>query len=322
MMMDRQKKDGSSSAKIITNIVLYSRREGSCPLQYALIREVLGYIHDHLRFIITRHGLADDNEIEPVKLSIYAILNARYMDDFKAVLLGQSFRERTWPIVKSSRAYDDIEPWLKANRCPYIYDAETVKTASEYGIYRYASGDMYEGEWRNGKLMGQGKYTYADGDIHEGGYKDDKRRGQGKYICVNGDAYEGCFKNSKHHGQGKYSYANGTVYEGCWKYHKKHGVGKMTYADGTVFEGLWIYDSRSNQGKLTWPDGSVYEGVLNDRQRHGSGKQTWHDGATYIGDWQDDKMHGHGKLTCPDGRVYEGEFINNEFVDRISFIYE
>ena len=135
-MTTTNKKKTSSSSSIIDDEIVH-RREGSCPLQYGMIREVLGYIHDHLRFILTRHGLADDNEIEPVKLSIYAILNARYMDDFKAVLLGQSFRERTWPIVKSSRAYDDIVPWLKANRCPYMYDDETVETANEYGIYRY-----------------------------------------------------------------------------------------------------------------------------------------------------------------------------------------
>ena len=60
------------------------------------------------------------------------------MDDFKDVLLGQSFRERTWPIVKSNRAYDDVVTWLQANRCPYMYDDNTVKTANEYGIYRFA----------------------------------------------------------------------------------------------------------------------------------------------------------------------------------------
>ena len=152
--MVRQKKDSSNSNSSSNDVavggtvgVVYTRREGGCPLQYGLIREVLGYIHDHLRFILTRHGLGESNEIKPVKLSIYAILNARYMDDFKDVLLGQSFRERTWPIVKSSTAYDDIVSWLKANRCPYIYDAETVKIASEYGIYRHVNGGVFEGEW-------------------------------------------------------------------------------------------------------------------------------------------------------------------------------
>ena len=207
--MVRQKKDSSngssktsSSSNDVTVAVgiVYTRREGGCPLQYGLIREVLGYIHDHLRFILTRHGLGESNEIVPAKLSIYAILNARYMDDFKDVLLGQSFRERTWPIVKSSRAYDDMVPWLRANRCPYMYDAETKKTANEYGIYRFANGSVYEGEWRDGKRTGQGKSTWPDGDVYEGGFKDDKRHGQGKYTYANGNVYEGGYKDDNVHG--------------------------------------------------------------------------------------------------------------------------
>ena len=75
-------------------------------LSYESILEVFSYIHHHYQYIITKNGI--DGLVVPVKLSIYAILNARLMDDFKDVLLGQSFRKRTWPIVKSSRAYDDV----------------------------------------------------------------------------------------------------------------------------------------------------------------------------------------------------------------------
>jgi len=165
--------NNNNNTSSIIDVGIVYRREGSCPLHIALIREVLEYIHDHLRFILTRHGLGESNEIKPAKLSIYAILNARYMDDFKDVLLGQSFRERTWPIVKSSRAYDDMVPWLQANRCPYMYDDETLKTANEYGIYRNANGNVYEGEWRDGKYYGQGKFTWPDGDRDDDGSDDD-----------------------------------------------------------------------------------------------------------------------------------------------------
>jgi len=128
------------------------RREGYCPLQYALIREVLEYIHDDYRFTITRYGLGNSNEAIPTKLSILAILNARSMEDFKDVLLGQLLREKVWPIVKSCAKYNDIVPWLRLNRCPYVYDAETKMTANEYGIYHYIVGEndgwSYEGNWK------------------------------------------------------------------------------------------------------------------------------------------------------------------------------
>ena len=173
-MRTRKTQSNNSSSSNIDVGIVYSRRDGSCPLQYGLIREVLGYIHDDLRFTLTRHGLGDSTELQPAKLSIYAILNAGLMDYFKDVLLGQAFRERTWPIVKSSRAYDDIVPWLRANRCPYIYDDESKKTANEYGIYRYPDGSAYEGGFKDGKKHGQGKYTFANGDVYEGNWKDDK----------------------------------------------------------------------------------------------------------------------------------------------------
>ena len=38
------------------------------------------------------------------------------------------------------------------------------------GTMVYASGDMYEGQWRAGKKHGQGKYTFATGNVYEGGW--------------------------------------------------------------------------------------------------------------------------------------------------------
>jgi uncharacterized protein (DUF2147 family) len=77
------------------------------------------------------------------------------MEYFRDVLLGQSFRERMWSIVKGNTAYKDIETWLRTNRCPRVYDAETVKTANECGIHRHANGNVYEGgkvlDPKNGK---------------------------------------------------------------------------------------------------------------------------------------------------------------------------
>ena len=66
------------------------------PLQYVLIIKVLEYIHDDLRFTLTRYGL--DDRPQPVtmreRLSIHAILNARQMNYYRDVLFGHSFRER------------------------------------------------------------------------------------------------------------------------------------------------------------------------------------------------------------------------------------
>ena len=76
----------------------------------------------------------------------------------------------------------------------------------------------YEGERNeNGKMHGRGKYTYASGDVYEGEFKDDKRNGRGKYTYASGDVYEGEYKDGNYNGRGKYTYASGDVrHDGEW----------------------------------------------------------------------------------------------------------
>ena len=39
------------------------------------------------------------------------------------------------------------------------------------GVMKYASGDIYEGEFYHGFMFGYGKYTYADGGYYEGEFR-------------------------------------------------------------------------------------------------------------------------------------------------------
>jgi hypothetical protein len=42
-------------------------------------------------------------------------------------------------------------------------------------VYRYADGRVYDGEWKDGKMHGQGVMRLADGTIaHDGQWKDDQ----------------------------------------------------------------------------------------------------------------------------------------------------
>ena len=82
------------------------------------------------------------------------------------------------------------------------------------GTMVYASGDMYEGQWRAGKKHGQGKYTTATGDVYEGEYVENVREGHGKLSFATGDVYEGGFVDGKKHGVGTYTTAYGRVSAG------------------------------------------------------------------------------------------------------------
>lgn len=42
-------------------------------------------------------------------------------------------------------------------------------------------GDIYDGEYREGQAMGNGKFTYANGDIYEGQFENDRANGYGVF---------------------------------------------------------------------------------------------------------------------------------------------
>ena len=83
------------------------------------------------------------------------------------------------------------------------------------------SGTRYK-ELRTGytdKRGMQGKFRveHIGGDIYLGQYKDGKMHGKGIHTWKSGSKYDGEWQNDNKHGQGKYTYANGKVKEGIWK---------------------------------------------------------------------------------------------------------
>lgn len=61
---------------------------------------------------------------------------------------------------------------------------------------------------------GRGTATYPNGEIYEGDFVDGRRTGKGKYTYSNGDKYEGEFKDNWKEGIGRLTYANKSEYYG------------------------------------------------------------------------------------------------------------
>ena len=101
------------------------------------------------------------------------------------------------------------------------------------GMWIDGLGRKLEGEFKDGKLHGQGMYKNGKlGIILEGEFKDGKLL-KGK-VTSNGGILEGGFKDGKLHGQVKITGANGTIVEGGFKDGKLHGQGKRTSANGVT----------------------------------------------------------------------------------------
>lgn len=66
------------------------------------------------------------------------------------------------------------------------------------------NGDHYEGglEGKPRHKQGYGVYTWASGDKYTGDWEKDVMSGHGVYIFNNGSRYEGEFLNGQFHGEG------------------------------------------------------------------------------------------------------------------------
>jgi len=95
---------------------------------------------------------------------------------------------------------------------------------SGYGTFNYLSGDIYEGEFRNGQ------------------------RTLGTFRQINGKTYVGEWRDGIPDGQGTTTFSNGDVYVGEHLGFSPWGTGTKTYADGRVESGQWKF------GRLVEPE--------------------------------------------------------------------
>jgi len=200
----------------------------------------------------------------------------------------------------------------------YIW-AEGARYEGEYkedkkngrGVQTWPSGARYEGEYVDSMQTGYGLMTWADGRRYEGYWVNSKCTGFGILTHKDGRRYEGEYVNDKMQGHGVYTWANGAKYDGEYKDNKKNGRGVHTWPDGSMYEGQYLDGMQTGQGYMAWGDGRVYRGAWLQSKCTGYGVLTHADGRRYEGYYVKDKMHGHGVYTWPDGRKYNGEYKNN-----------
>ena len=76
------------------------------------------------------------------------------------------------------------------------------------------SGDIYVGEWKNGKYHGQGTIEYSDETKYIGQWNEGLPNGQGTLVDFSGAKYIGSLKDGKYNGEGTYTKPNGVKYVG------------------------------------------------------------------------------------------------------------
>lgn len=123
----------------------------------------------------------------------------------------------------------------------YLKDGSCDDSHSGNGYKIYDNGDYFEGCWEDGEIS-WGIYIWADGERYFGNFDNGFKCGYGLTIFPNGSYYNGNSENSKQHGIGVMWYLDG-VYYGEWYNGVRHGDGSCKYSDGTSFSGDWEDDS-------------------------------------------------------------------------------
>jgi hypothetical protein len=158
------------------------------------------------------------------------------------------------------------------------------------GTKVFSTGHKYTGEFKNGKLDGEGYMTLPLGRTLKGRFRDNS-------------VFEGTF-----------TYPNGQVYIGQWEFLERNGRGTMKYADGRVYVGEFKSGLRHGKGIMTWLSGRRYEGEFVRGKRTGKGIMTYPDGRVYKGDFLDGEQSGSGVMTFPNGERLEGQFVDGKYV--------
>ena len=181
------------------------------------------------------------------------------------------------------------------------------------GTQTYTNGEVYVGEFKDGKKHGHGTYTFADGGVYVGEFREDRKNGRGTFYLADGTKYVGEYRDAVMHGQGTLTFADGSKYVGEFRDGKANGQGTYTEANGDMYVGEIRNFKRHGQGTLNTAKGDVYVGEFKDGRVSGDGTWTLPNGNVYVGEFKDGKVDGQGTYTHADGRVREGVWDNGKF---------
>ncbi|GLE02030.1 hypothetical protein PINS_up010868 [Pythium insidiosum] len=237
-----------------------------------------------------------------------------------------------------------------ASSASVLYDVGSWRLGDDGHIHRrgrlkYANGDVYDGEWVDGKRHGHGELTFADGGgSYVGGFTRDMFDGFGVlerhhvvvrrpleppslvsgalrlHVKRRSERYEGEFRMGRRHGRGSLRSATREVYDGQFVDDYYDGRGVCAYPNGDVYDGEWRHGRWHGHGELRrGRDGSSYVGEFCNGLFHGLGRETFGRGGSqgsYTGGFQFGQRHGHGqrvwRLAPGREKTYDGQWRDDE----------
>ncbi|CAD8110971.1 unnamed protein product [Paramecium sonneborni] len=242
-------------------------------------------------------------DIDPIQLKSYEIEDNRPQGLKPLTIEAQEEFFDQYPVVVKQMIQKLPKLEIEANLSPNYKRIPNIDTH-----YQLLSGDVYVGQWVEGKPYGLGKIYYIDQSVYEGQVVDGIPDGEGRKIFKDGSIYTGQFKMGDITGKGKFvQFNNGFEYKGEFLCGKPDGIGKETWPDQTTYQGQYKMGKKNGRGTFIW----------GNRKSQKTGKE-----ESFIGDFQNDLFHGVGRYEWPDGRIYDGEWVEGKMEGKGEFIWQ
>ena len=135
------------------------------------------------------------------------------------------------------------------------------------------------GTWRNNQFTGWGREVRDNGDIYEGRFEKGELIGKGIFKNRN-ITYIGDFYKFIKHGKGD-QYTNKYHYRGDFLNNKIHGKGRIDMYNVGVYEGTFKDDEITGKGILMMENGNIYEGEIKNGKMVGNVKIITKSTVTY-----------------------------------------
>ncbi|MCO5560881.1 hypothetical protein L7F22_014501 [Adiantum nelumboides] len=168
------------------------------------------------------------------------------------------------------------------------------------GVYHFYLSGRYEGDWVDGKFDGYGVETWARGSCYRGHYRCGLREGYGVYRFFTGDVFSGEWSKGQSHGRGIQTCVDGSRYVGEFKWGLKHGFGHYHFRNGDTYAGEYFTDKMHGYGVYQFANGHRYEGAWHEGKRQGLGMYEFRNGERQGGHWHAGSMRTHSShVTLP-----------------------
>lgn len=109
------------------------------------------------------------------------------------------------------------------------------------GVLLFKNGSFLSGDWKAGKLNGQGANFNSDKDLYVGNFVNGEKNGSGTFIYADNSFLQGNFKNDQYNGRCIYIGREGNIIsDNIYVGNKKNGPGyQYEVSDKKLYEGIW-----------------------------------------------------------------------------------